>query len=194
MTDLLRLFKALADVERIKIIAALSDGPRTAEEIVAEAGLPRRSLTRHLAYLQSVGLVEEEDGRYRFDPAPLIAALQATSPPAEEIEAADADDRTILGNFLRGGRLTTIPAQAKKREVILRYLSDRFQAGRTYDEKEINAALAQVHDDVASLRRYLVDGGYLHREIERSTTADGELRLQTVYWKPEPVIVGQVEP
>jgi hypothetical protein len=48
---------------------------------------------------------------------------------------------------------------------VLRWLRDRvFTEDRGYPEREVNAAIALVHEDVASLRRYLVDTGLVTRE------------------------------
>lgn len=69
-----------------------------------------------------------------------------------------------LRAFVRDGRLTTIPARARKRRVILRWLVDTcFPGDRPYPEPEVNMALALRHADVAALRRYLVDAGLLVR-------------------------------
>jgi hypothetical protein len=70
----------------------------------------------------------------------------------------------VLRAFLVGGRLTSIPSQEKKRDVILRFLLDRcFSEDRVYPEKEVNQRLAIYHPDVASLRRYLIDTGLMAR-------------------------------
>ena len=82
----------------------------------------------------------------------------------------DATDTRVLGNFLRDGRLVTIPSKHTKRLVVLDHLAQRFEPGRTYPEAEVNEVLLEFHDDYAALRRYLVDDGFLTRE-------DG------VYWR-----------
>ncbi len=62
------------------------------------------------------------------------------------------------------GRLTTIPAKHTKRLVVLDALAQLFEPGERYAETEVNARLRGAHDDVAALRRYLVDEGFLSRE------------------------------
>ena len=70
----------------------------------------------------------------------------------------------VLHAFLVDGRLTSIPARERKRQVILRYLaSTDLEEGREYPEREIDQRLALRHRDVAALRRYLVDSRYLER-------------------------------
>ena len=70
----------------------------------------------------------------------------------------------VLRAFIVDGRLVSIPAQDKKRQVILAYLRDRcFPEDRDYPEKEVNQLLALCHPDVAALRRYMVDSGLMTR-------------------------------
>ena len=44
----------------------------------------------------------------------------------------------VLRNYTNGDRLTKIPASRKKRLVILQWLVNQFDLGRTYTEKEVN--------------------------------------------------------
>ena len=56
-----------------------------------------------------------------------------------------------------------IPAQHKKRMVILRWLVEDFQPGRRYPESEVNLIIGRRHPDFATLRRYLVDEELMQR-------------------------------
>ena len=69
-----------------------------------------------------------------------------------------------LQAFMRDRRLAQIPARRAKRLLLLDCLSQSFEPGRRYREAEVNVALRAVHDDHATLRRYLVDEGFLCRE------------------------------
>ena len=44
------------------------------------------------------------------------------------------------------------------------FLADRFEPDHLYDEREVNAILADDAPDPATLRRLLVDHGYLGRK------------------------------
>jgi hypothetical protein len=71
---------------------------------------------------------------------------------------------TILRTFLDpDGHLITLPAKRSKRLVVLDHVAQRFEPGERYPEAEVNRRLRQVHEDVAMLRRYLVDEGFLDR-------------------------------
>ena len=82
-------------------------------------------------------------------------------PLPEALRRRDAVLRAFVGP---DGRLTSIPARHAKRLVVLDHLAQRFEPGRRYEEVEVNRTLREVHDDVAALRRYLVEDGFLSRE------------------------------
>jgi biotin operon repressor len=161
--DILPLFKALADEKRIRIIALVSARPLSVQELASAVGLSEATVSHHLTVLRAAGLVEASHEQYytvyRFQSQPLIDALQtmAAAPPPASVDADLARyDQKVLATYLIDGKLTSIPTQRKKRDVILRYLAQEFEPGRVYTEKEVNQQLVAYHDDVATLRRELV--------------------------------------
>jgi hypothetical protein len=92
----------------------------------------------------------------------------ARAHPAEDatvggMEGGD-ERQQILDRLLLGGRLVHMPAKRSRRLVVLDHLAQSFEPGVRYTEPEVNAALRGFDDDVAALRRYLVDEGFLARE------------------------------
>jgi hypothetical protein len=77
----------------------------------------------------------------------------------------DDRDSRVLGHFLAAdGRLRSIPSKRSKLLVVLDHLSQSFEPGRQYPEKEVNEILERFHPDYAALRRYLVEDQFLTRE------------------------------
>jgi hypothetical protein len=74
------------------------------------------------------------------------------------------DEQAILRRFFAGRTLTEIPANRAKRQVLLQRLALDFDIGRRYTEREVNEILFPFHPDWSTLRRYLVDEGFLDRE------------------------------
>lgn len=70
----------------------------------------------------------------------------------------------MLRNFMRDGKIVTMPAKRSRRLVLLNHVAQRFEVGVRYPESEVNRALRDMHDDYAALRRYLVDEGFMTRE------------------------------
>jgi hypothetical protein len=78
--------------------------------------------------------------------------------------AEDAYREKVLRTFFKHGRLTQIPAQQKKRLVVLEHLLQEFEPGRDYAEQEVNHILLDFNEDVATLRREMIDHGLMTRE------------------------------
>jgi hypothetical protein len=66
--------------------------------------------------------------------------------------------------FFRGGNLTSLPRRRAYLRAACAELAERFEVGRRYREREVNAILADDAPDPATLRRLLVDEGFLERE------------------------------
>ena len=78
--------------------------------------------------------------------------------------AEDAYRDKVLRTFFKHGRLTQIPAQQKKRLVVLEHLLQEFEPGRPYPEREVNHILLEFNEDVATLRREMIDHKMMTRE------------------------------
>ena len=68
-----------------------------------------------------------------------------------------------LARFFRGDRLEVMPRRESDRAAVLEYVAARFDRDREYAEDEVNSLLLSAYDDVAMIRRYLVDAGLLRR-------------------------------
>ena len=81
-------------------------------------------------------------------------------PLSEALRHRDAVLRAFMDS---SGRLRQIPSRHSRRIVILDLLAQEFEPGERYCEDEVNRRLRAFHDDVAALRRYLVEDGFLDR-------------------------------
>lgn len=80
-------------------------------------------------------------------------------------EDAHAARHRVLRTFLRpDGGISTMPAKASKRLVVLDHVAQSFAVGHRYPEAEVDAILRTFHADYPALRRYLVDAGLLERQ------------------------------
>ena len=174
MAEMLEFLKTLADINRIRIIALLSDKACSVEELAALLSIKPPTVSHHLAKLSQLGLVSAKaDGyytMYRLDKKALenrSRSLFSEENLAASIAGVDANayDHKVLRDYSRkDGRLKTIPAQKKKLDAILRHVVRSFDVGRRYGEKKVNEILGQYHEDTASLRRELVGSGLMKRE------------------------------
>ena len=77
----------------------------------------------------------------------------------DEVRAED-----LVGRFIKNGRLVIWPSKQSKLRPVLDHIAQDFEPGRRYPEPEVNEILSHYNDDVAALRRYLVDEGFMTRE------------------------------
>lgn len=74
-----------------------------------------------------------------------------------------------LASFVRDGRLTRIPRRPSIARLLYAAIGTAFPADRPLTETEVNNHLRGVYDDVATLRRALVDHGELVRAADGSS-------------------------
>ena len=78
---------------------------------------------------------------------------------------------TDIAVFLDGeGKIRQLPAPVRTKRPVLAYLAGKFETGRLYSEKEINARIDAWHTfgDYFILRRLLVDYGFMARKADGS--------------------------
>jgi hypothetical protein len=80
--------------------------------------------------------------------------------------------------LLPDGKLKVIPAQRKKREVVLKHILKEFQPGVRYNEKQVNDILANYHPDTATLRREMIAYKLMKRAEGEYWRMDGESHLE----------------
>lgn len=179
------MLKALADESRLALLRLLNEGERTVGDLAEKVNLGEPTVSHHLAKLRAAGLVTlrmagnqrfyrvHGDGLARFKR--LVADIEQFPPRPEPVSPDDdawiaalgweAEDQQILRDHTSGGKLTHLPNKQKKTGVVMRWLATLFQPDRLYSEQEVNAVLKTVYEeDFVSLRRDLVDYGYLRRE------------------------------
>jgi DNA-binding transcriptional ArsR family regulator len=182
-SELLRFFAALSDEDRLQVAGVLAGRDATTQELAALLQMRPQTISRHLATLTEAGLVHSTQRgaltNWSLDVTTLreqrkrLLARERTPSPADE-PGTPAWDRLVLASFFDGERLKEIPANLKKRHVVLAWLADRFDHDTHYPEREVNEIIKRHHPDASALRRELVDHRYLQREngvywrIERS--------------------------
>jgi biotin operon repressor len=192
---LARMLKVIADESRLRILGLLAEGPLVGKEIAASLELTPPTVSHHMRKLVDAGIVtaasDAQMQRYALN-SDLLLDLRRTplaAPPPNLVADGQTEEGAfrakVLKNFFDDGRLKSIPAQRKQRVIVLQHLVERFDPARTYPEREVNDLLRPAHDDVASLRRELVDYGFMTRErgiyrVARSTPARSKQVAQEI--------------
>jgi len=166
------LFKALGHPVRLLILNLVEMKPRHGEELAEILNLNPATISHHLAKLTAVGVLESRKDQY-YQIYSLVAgildvqlsAMVLFPQPGLATEyQPDAYRAKVLRSFIKHGRLVQIPAQLKKRQIILEEILKEFEPGKKYSEHEVNQVLLEFHEDVATLRRAMIGEGYMQRD------------------------------
>ncbi len=171
-TRLLQFFQAFSNESRLRLIGHLANGERSVGELARLLNLKEPTVSHHLAELRELGLVDvRAEGNlriYQLNTRVLEAMgkdIFARPNLAALVPRSDlSEDERILRTWVKDGRLLEIPAQEKKKQVVIRWLAGQIDPERRWTESAFSQWLAQFNEDYATLRRYLVEGGYMARE------------------------------
>jgi predicted transcriptional regulator len=159
--EVLKFFKSLADANRLKILGLLAQEDLSVEQLAVMLNLRPSTVSHHLSKLSEAGLVSAKAmsyyNIYQFENKTLEAMAQHLlskenlSAIAVDVDL-DAYDRKVVSDYsLPDGQLKTIPAQRKKLEAILGYISQDFELGTRYNERQVNEILEKYHPDTSNI-------------------------------------------
>jgi biotin operon repressor len=167
LSERVTLLKTIADETRLRILGLLSERNHTGKELAERLQLTAPTISHHMRKLTDAGIVrstaDAQRHIYSLNLELLRDVRKADTPAQEPRKELNAREKT-LKNFFDGERLRSIPAQRKQRVIVLQELLERFEPGTKYPEREVNEVLKTAHEDFATLRRELVDYGFMVRE------------------------------
>lgn len=166
------LFKALGHPTRLLMVNLVRLKPRHTEELSSILKLSPGTVSHHLSLLSEAGLLQSSKEQYYqiysltngILEQKLLEVVSMSQPKLEKKVEGDAFRDKVLRTFFKHGRLIKIPTQQKKLQVVLEEIVKVFDSARTYTERDVSITLSEYHDDFATLRRELVDFGYMTRK------------------------------
>lgn len=166
--------KTIGDKTRIRIISLLKSSPLHGQAIAGKLGLKPPTISHHLTKLKEIDVVYQ-----RRDKNTIYFYLNKDKLErmAQEIIRIGSDEMfgkfditkeekaMVIRNFIdHQGRLKSLPAQRKKKLILLEYMLRGLENGKTYQEKEINEHIQQYHPDYATIRREFVMAHFMYRQ------------------------------
>jgi hypothetical protein len=82
----------------------------------------------------------------------------------ERYKVTEAERAAILSKYFVGDRLSEFPLKQKRKLVVLDRIAKAFESGTRFSEKQVNEIILAFFGDYATIRRYLVEYGFLDRE------------------------------
>jgi len=168
----LELFKCLADKSRLQILKSLSIEDMYVEKLAERLSLSSATISSHMKKLEAIGAVQSRKEQYytMYSLCPdvfshrIIDLLQSEEHNLAGDEREEAYRAKILSTFMRNGKVNNMPAQLKKKLVIIEEICRSFEEDKPYTEKEVNIKIADFYDDFCMVRRFFIDYGLFSRE------------------------------
>ncbi len=170
----LSLLKLLADETRLDILNLLLAEDSHVEKLACELSLTPATICYHLKKLESAGVVTSRRSQfcvvYSVKPGIFDRPLSDFIKRESIVGAEEKYRLKVISDFFRFGKLTNLPAERKKRGIILSEIAKSFERGRDYSESEVDEIIHRFHDDHCLIRREMIAAGIMERE-------DGVYRL-----------------
>jgi DNA-binding transcriptional ArsR family regulator len=182
---LLRFGRAFADPMRIRILALLTHRSMYGQELAEALGVTTPTISHHIALLKGAGLVkvrrENSYRHYELNPDGLQTIIEnltvehlhnlgpsfSDDNPFQQQPPEKQDHKLVEESFFKDGRLVAMPAHTRQRRYAMEIVAQVFEWGHIYEEQEVNAILKEVHPEVVTLRRELIDQKIMVRENGR---------------------------
>ena len=167
----LQLFKCLADTSRLQILKSLSKEDMYVERLAERLNLSAATVSSHLKKLEKIGAVKSRKEQYYnvyalcpdvFSPR-IIDLIRTDGSDVSEDKRDEAYRQKILSTFMVNGKITKMPAQLKKKLILIEEVGRAFEFEKSYTEKEMNLIIADYYDDFCMVRRFFVDYGLFTR-------------------------------
>ena len=179
----LAMVRAVSDEHRLAMLRILAQDERSIRQLADEMSLPESAVVGHIKQLHTTGFLRlrmaDNQQFYRFNPQPITRLqgyigqlgqpLAHTEPVVsdnrwiDELDFSDEEKKILVGHTFNG-RLIRFPTKDKQWFAILRWIATKFEMGVRYPEKQVNAIITEIHDDYATIRRSLVEFGFMARE------------------------------
>ncbi|SFB06947.1 hypothetical protein SAMN04488072_106181 [Lentibacillus halodurans] len=174
LNKIVHFHKTIGDKTRIQIIALLKDGPLHGQAIAGKLGLTPPTISYHLTKLKEIDVIYQRRDKntiyFHLNEKQLTFMAEAIiriggESEMDEYYVDEKEKYKVIQNFFaQDGSLKSIPAQRKKKLVVLEHLIKGLQKGKIYHEKEINDYIKQFHEDFATIRREFVMYGFMTRQ------------------------------
>jgi biotin operon repressor len=192
----LAVIKAIGDETRLEILHCLMNRPGYGEELAARLKLTASTVSFHLNKLEQAGLVRGVKDQYytvyslneALLDVPIRNFFSFDDAPLRLLDTRlEAYRKKVLSSFFRNGKLRQLPTQKKKRLIVLEHFARKFTPYVQCSEQDVNARIADQYPDYCTIRRELIDEGYLVRDgqqyvrIGTSTLDAGDHEQQNLH-------------
>lgn len=180
LLDMNSSFTGVSDVQRqlMKLFyQGISD-----KEIAKELGVAQSTIRNHRyklrekekqakIFLAMMQLLSKDTKKNinKMDKEVICDAHKTATTLDDRFNITDKEKEKIISNYIdENGGLKNYPSKEKRKIIVLEEIIKNFSKGKFYSEKEINRTLERIYEDYATLRRALVEYGFIERSNDCS--------------------------
>ena len=174
-------FTGLSDVQR-EIITLISQG-LSDKEVAAKLGVAASTIRNHRyklrekekqakLFLAMMDLLSKNTNKKinKLEKEVICDAHKTATTLDDRYNITDKEKEDVIKNYMDENRaLKNFPAKEKKKIIVLEEIAKNFSKGKTYSEKEINRVLKRIYEDYATIRRALIEYGFIERSNDCSS-------------------------
>lgn len=174
-------FTGLTEIQR-ELLVLIASG-LTDKEIAIKLGVAQSTIRNHrfklrekekqarlfLAMMELISTNTEKKVNI-LDKDILCDAHKTATTLDDRYNITDKERESTIKNYMdESGAIKTFPAKEKKKIIILSEVVKNFSKGKKYSEKEINRVLQRIFEDYATIRRAMVEYGFIERSNDCSS-------------------------
>ncbi len=174
-------FTGVSDVQR-ELITLISQG-LSDKEVAVKLGVAASTVRNHRfklrekekqakLFLAMMDLLSKNTNKKinKLEKEVICDAHKTATTLDDRYNTTDKEKNDVLKNYMDENKaLKSYPAKEKKKIIVLAEIAKNFSKGKTYSEKEINRALKRIYEDYATIRRALIEYGFLERTNDCSS-------------------------
>lgn len=169
------IFTGVTDAQR-EVLKLFAEGISD-KEIASRLGVATSTIRNHRyklrekekqakLYLAMMELLNESTNKKinKLEEGIICDAHKTATTLDDRFNITTEEKLQVIQNYINeDGSLKRYPSKEKKKIIVLEQITRNFTIGKTYPEKEINRILARIYEDYATVRRALIEYGFLSR-------------------------------
>ncbi|WP_346884057.1 DUF2087 domain-containing protein [Clostridium sp. UBA4395] len=169
------IFTGVTDAQR-EVLKLFAEGISD-KEIASRLGVATSTIRNHRyklrekekqakLYLAMMELLNENTNKKinKLEEGVICDAHKTATTLDDRFNITTEEKLQVIQNYINeDGSLKRYPSKEKKKIIVLEQITRNFTIGKTYPEKEINRILARIYEDYATVRRALIEYGFLSR-------------------------------
>ena len=175
------VFTGLSDIQR-RLLTFISQG-LSDKDIALKLGVAQSTIRNHRyklrekekqakLFLALMDLLSKNTNKEinKLDQEVICDAHKTATSVDDRYNVTDAEKANIIKTYINeSGALISYPAKEKTKVIILKEIAKNFSKEKTYSEKEINRILKRIYEDFATIRRALIEYGFIERTNDCSS-------------------------